>query len=87
MAWIASSPWNISKNVILQSGTNVNGGVHRDMCLIGEFLLFMGEKYPNSGYLIWTAPTVAHYARDTVHFLEEAGLAILKADDTPPKFF
>ena len=77
---------NISKNVILQSGTNVNGGVHRDMCLIGEFLPFMGEKYPNSGYLIWTEPTVAHYASDTVHFLEEVGPATLKGNDTPPKF-
>ena len=83
--WIAASPWNIFKNVILQSGSNVNGGVHRDMCLIGEFLPFIGEKYPNSGYLIRTEPTVAYYARDAVHFLEEAGLVTLKRDDTPPK--
>ena len=62
----------------------MNGGVHSDMCLIGEFLPFMGEKYPNSGYLIWTEPTVAHYARDTIHFLE-VGLATLKGNDTPPK--
>ena len=83
--WIAASPWNIFKNVILQSGSNVNGGVHRDMCLIGEFLPFIGEKYPNSGYLIRTEPTVAYYARDAVHFLEEADLVTLKRDDTPPK--
>ena len=73
------------KNVILQSGSNVNGGAHRDMCLIGEFLQFIGEKYPNSGHLIRTEPTVAYYARDDVHFLEEAGLVTLKRDDTPPK--
>ena len=66
-------------------GTNVNGGDHRDMCLIEEFLSFMGEKCPNSECLTWTEPTVAHYVRDTVHFLEEAGMAILKGDDTPPK--
>ena len=76
--WIAASPWNIFKNVILQSGSNVNGGVHRDMCLIGEFLPFIGEKYPNSGYLIRTGPTVAYYARDAVHFLDEAGLVTMK---------
>ena len=76
--WITASPWNIFKNVVLQSGSNVNGGVHRDMCLIGEFLPFIGEKYPNSGYLIRTEPTVAYYARDAVHFLEEAGLVTLK---------
>ena len=63
----------------------MNGGVHRDKCLIGEFLPFIVEKYPNSGYLIRTEPTVGYYAHDAVHFLEEAGLVTLKRDDTPPK--
>ena len=81
----APSPGDISKNIILESGTNVNGGVHRDMCLRGKFLPLIGEKYPNSGCLSWTDPTVAHYARDTAQFLEGAGLATLKGDDTPPK--
>ena len=83
--WIAASPWNIFKNVILPSGSNVNGSVHRDMGLIGEILPFIGEKYTNSGYLIRTEPTVAYYARDAVRFLEEAGVVTLKRDDTPPK--
>ena len=85
MVWITPSPGDITKNIILESGRNVNGGVHRDMCIRGKFLPFIGGKYPNSGYLIWTEPTVAHYARDTAQFLEEAGLATLKGDDTPPK--
>ena len=85
MVWIAPSPGDISKNIILQSGTNVNGGVYRDMCLRGKFMPLIGEKYPNSGYLSWTDPTVAHYARDTAQFLEEASLVTLKGDDAPPK--
>ena len=85
MVWIAPSPGDISKNIILESGTNANGGVHRGMCLRGKFLPLIGEKYPNSGYFSCTDPTVAHYARDTAQFLEEAGLATLKGDDTPPK--
>ena len=72
------------QKIILESGTNVNGGVHRDMCLRGKFLPLIGEKYHNSGYLSWTDPTVAHYARDTAQFLEEAGMATLKEDYTPP---
>ena len=63
----------------------MNGGVHRDMGLIRAFLPFIGEKYPNSGYLIRTERTVAYYARDAVRFLEEAGVVTLKRDDTPPK--
>ena len=59
-------------------------GFHRDMRLIGEFLPLIGEKYPNTGYLIRTEPTVAYYARDAVHFLEEAGLVTLKRDDSYP---
>ena len=54
-------------------------------CVLEKNLCFIGEKYLYSGYLSWTDPTVAHYARDTDHFLEEAGLAALKRDETPPK--
>ena len=80
MVWIAPSPGDISKKIIPESETNVNGGVHRDMCLRGKFLPLIGEKYPNSGYLSWTDPTVAHNARDTAQFLEKAGLATLKGE-------
>ena len=75
MLWITTAPGDIFKNVIIQSGTKVNGGVHRDTWLRGEFLRFIDEEYPYNGYLSWTDPTVAHYARDTAHFLEQAGLA------------
>ena len=70
--WCGShaSPGDISKIIIIERGTHVNGGVHRDMCLRGKFLPFIGDKYPDSGYLSWTDQTVAHYARDTVHFLD-----------------
>ena len=40
-------------------------------CLRGNFMSFMGEKYPNSGYIGWADPAVPHYARDTAHFLKE----------------
>ena len=50
--WITTPPGDIFKNVIIQSGTNVNGGVHRDICLRGEFLPFIDEKYPHNGYWI-----------------------------------
>ena len=45
---------------------------------------FIDEKHPEGGYLFWPDPAVAHYARDTVQFLEEAGVANLKRDDNPP---
>ena len=44
---------------------------------------FIDEKYPEGGYLFCSVPAVAHYARDTVQFLEEAGVATLKRDDNP----
>ena len=44
--WIAASPWHISQNVILQSGMNVNGGVRRDMCLIGNFCRLLARNIP-----------------------------------------
>ena len=43
------------------------------------------SKIEFARFLSWTDPSVAYYARDTAHFLEEAGLATLKRDDTPPK--
>ena len=84
MVWIAISPRRgVLKPVIIQSGTNVNGEVYREMCLRRGLLPFIGEKYPDGGYLFWPDLAAAHYACDTVQFLEEAGVATLNRDDNP----
>ena len=69
---------------IIQSSTNVNGEVYREMCLRGELPPFIDEKDPECGYLFCSVPAVTHYARDTVQFLEEARVATLKREDNPP---
>ena len=82
--WIAILPRGVSKPMIIQSGTNVNGEVNREMCLRGGLTPFIDEKDPEGGYLFCSVPAVTHYARDTVQFLEEAGVTTLKRDDNPP---
>ena len=61
----------------------MNGEVYREMRLRGGLPTFIDEKYPEGGYLFCAAPAVTHYARDTVQFLKEAGVATLKRDDNP----
>ena len=84
MMWIAILLRGVSKPMIIKSGTNVNGEVYREMCLRGGLPPFIDEKYPEGGYLFCSVPAVAHCARGTVRFLEEAGVATLKRDDNPP---
>ena len=59
-------PRCVSKPVLIQSGTNVNGEVYREMCLRGGLPPFIDEKDPEGGYLFCPDPALAHYARDTV---------------------
>ena len=46
MIWIAILPRGVSKPMIIQSGTNVNGGVYREMCLRGGLPPVIDEKEP-----------------------------------------
>ena len=46
MIWIAILPRGVSKPMIIQSGTNVNGGVYREMCLRGGLPSVIDEKEP-----------------------------------------
>ena len=70
--------------MLIQSGTNVNGEVCREMCLRGGLPPFIDEKDPEGEYLFCSVPAVTHYARDTAQFLKEAGMATLKRDGNPP---
>ena len=46
MIWIAILPRGVSKPMIIQSGTNVNGGVYREMCQRGGLPPVIDEKEP-----------------------------------------
>ena len=41
MGWIDMSPKGVTKSVILQSGTNVDGSIYREMCLRKGLLPFI----------------------------------------------
>ena len=61
MIWIAILPRGVSKPMIIQSGTNVNGEVCRDMYLRGGLPPFIDEIDPEGGYLFCSVPAVTHY--------------------------
>ena len=54
-------------------------------CVKGEDCHRLSTRKNLEGdYLFCSVPAVTHYARDTVQFLEEAGVDTLKRDDNPP---
>ena len=54
-------------------------------CVWGEDCHRLSTRKNLEGdYLFCSVPAVTHYTRDTVQFLEEAGVDTLKRDDNPP---
>ena len=70
--------------MILPSGSNVTGDTYRRNCLRDGLLPFLKEKYPDGGYLFWPDLAAAHYARETIYFLENAGVPMVRREDNPP---
>ena len=84
MVWMAISPRGISKPVILPSKANVGGHIYREKCLKEGLLPFLAAQYPDKGYLFWPDLAAAHYARETIQLLQDAGIPMVERGENPP---
>ena len=84
LVWMAISPRGVSKPVILPSRVNVGGEIYQEKCLKEGLLPFLSAKYPHEGFIFWPDLAAAHYARETLQFLQDAGVPVVGRDDNPP---
>lgn len=84
LVWLAMSPKGVTRPVIMLSKNNVSGEVYREKCLKGALLPFIEAQYPDRDVLFWPDLASAHYARQTLELLEEAGVPIVARDMNPP---
>ena len=83
LVWMGISPRGLSKPVILPSRANIGGEIYREKCLREGLLPFLRAKYPAGGYIFWPDLAAAHYARETLQFLEDAGVPVVGREDNP----
>ena len=84
LVWVAISPRGVSSPVICPSRTNVGGDFYRRECLQKKLFPFLREQYPHGGFIFWPDLAAAHYAKQTVTLLEEAGVPFVARDENPP---
>ena len=84
LVWMAISPRGVSKPDVLPSRVNVGGEIYREKCPKEGLLPFLNAKYPREGFIFWPDLAAAHYARETLQFLQDAGVPVVGRDDNPP---
>ena len=68
----------------MPSKNNVSGEIYHEKCLKGAQLPFIEAQYPDRDVLFWPDLASAHYARQTLEILEEAGVPIVARDMNRP---
>ena len=84
LVWLAMSPKGVTCPVIMPSKNNVSGKVYREKCLKDVLVPFIDAHHPDHKVLFWPDLASAHYARETLAFLEEAGVPVVERNMNPP---